>query len=98
MNENSNTFEAGNAAIQLLSPEAQERWRPARSVPFRLTITVPVPGLKLRSLRALRTGTIFLTDRPAAEDVPVTVAGVMLGWGELDNVDGQMALRLTRLA
>jgi flagellar motor switch/type III secretory pathway protein FliN len=97
MSENTNTPEAGSAAIQLLSPEVQERWRPARFVPFRLTITVPLPGLKLRSLRALRIGTIFLTATPAAEDVPVTVAGVMLGWGELDNVDGQMALRLTRL-
>ena len=97
MSDNANTQEAGGPAIQLLSPEAQERWRPARSVPFRLTITVPLPGLKLRSLRSLRAGTIFLTDTPAAEDVPVTVAGATLGWGELDNVDGQMALRLTRL-
>ena len=98
MSDNASSETTANGAILLLGPEAQERWRPARSVPFRLTITVPLPGLKLRSLRSLRPGTVFLTDTPAAEDVPVTVAGATLGWGELDNVDGQMALRLTRLA
>ena len=98
MSENATTPEPGNAPGQLLSPEPKEIWRPARAVPFRLTITVPLPGLRLRSLRALRVGTLFVTETPAAEDVPVTVAGATLGWGELDNVDGQMALRLTRLA
>lgn len=98
MSDNAGMQEASIAAIQLPSPEAQERWRVARAVPFRLTICSPVPGLKLRSLRALRPGTVFLTNTPAADDVPVTVAGATLGWGELDNVDGQMALRLTRLA
>ena len=98
MSDDATMPEAGDAVIQLLAPEMDEKWRPARAVPFRLTITVPLPGMKLRTLRGLRAGMLLLTETPAAEDVPVNVAGATLGWGELDNVDGQMAVRLTRLA
>ena len=98
MSDSTHMPDAVGAALRLLSPEAQERWRIVRSVPFRLTITVLLPGLKLRDLRTLCAGAVFLTDTPAAADVPVTVGGATLGWGELDNVDGQMAVRLTRLA
>ena len=98
MSDNTIAQAADNPAIQLPSPESPETWRPIRSVLFRLTVTIPLPGLKLRSLRALRAGAVLQTNTPAAEDVPVTVAGAALGWGELDNVNGRMALRLTRLA
>jgi flagellar motor switch/type III secretory pathway protein FliN len=69
----------------------------ARRVPFRVAITIPVLALKLRDLRSLQVGAVFTTAVSAAEDVPVRVGGASLGWAELDNVDGQMAVRLTRL-
>ncbi len=81
----------------LPAPETPACWHAAQTVPFRLSIAVPVCGMKLRDLRSLFIGAVFCTHVSAAEDVPVRVGGAMLGWGELDNVDGQMAVRLTRL-
>ena len=69
-----------------------------RSVPFRLAVSIPVSGLKLRGLRQLHVGQVFTTDISAAEDVPVRAGGSLLGYAELDNVDGAMALRMTRLS
>lgn len=69
-----------------------------RSIPFRLAVTIPVAGIKLRCLRELRVGQVFATGIPAAEDVPVRAGGSLLGYAELDNVDGVMAVRMTRLS
>ena len=84
-------------AERLLTQPSQS-WRVARSVPFRVAVTVPVRGVKLRDLLALRRGSRLLSSVSAAEDVPVRAGGALLGWAELDNVDGQMAIRLMRLA
>ncbi len=78
-------------------PEMPAVWHAAQIVPFRLSIAIPVCGMKLRDLRSLSAGAVFCTHVSAADDVPVRVGGAVLGWGELDNVDGQMAVRLTRL-
>jgi flagellar motor switch/type III secretory pathway protein FliN len=69
-----------------------------RGVPLRLAVTIPVPRLKLRDVRSLRAGRLVLTEISAAEDVPVTVGGALLGWAELDSIDGRMAIRLTSLS
>lgn len=68
-----------------------------RNIPFRLSVTIPLIGWRLRGLRELQKGKLLLTGVSAAEDVPVCVGGALLGHAELDNVDGQMAVRLTRL-
>lgn len=68
-----------------------------RNIPFRLSVTIPLIGWRLRGLRELRQGQLLLTGVSAAEDVPVSIGGAPLGHAELDNVDGQMAVRLTRL-
>ena len=81
----------------LQSPLVTASWHVARNVPFRLSITIPLAGLKLRDLHSLRGGSTLSTNVSAAEDVPVRVGGALLGWAELDDVDGQMAIRLTRL-
>ncbi|MEZ2345951.1 FliM/FliN family flagellar motor C-terminal domain-containing protein [Terriglobus sp. RCC_193] len=68
-----------------------------RNIPFRLSVTIPLLGWRLLGLRDLRQGQLLLTGVSAAEDVPVSVGDALLGHAELDNVDGQMAVRLTRL-
>jgi flagellar motor switch protein FliN/FliY len=72
--------------------------RHLHSVSFRLAVTIPIQGLKLRDLQVLGKGRILKTIISAVEDVPVNVGGALLGWAELDNVDGRMAVRLTRLS
>ena len=90
-----------HAQLVLAQPEANvaepNEIRHLHSVPFRLAITIPIQGVKLRDLQVLREGKILKTVVSAVEDVPVNVGGALLGWAELDNVDGRMAVRLTRL-
>jgi flagellar motor switch/type III secretory pathway protein FliN len=69
-----------------------------RSIPFRLAVTIPVAGLKLRSVRELCAGQVITTDISASEDVPVRAGGALLGYAELDDVEGTMAVRMTRLS
>jgi len=68
------------------------------AIPFRVSVSVPLHGWKLGRLCGLKQGQLLLTGISAAEDVPVCVGGALLGYAELDNVDGQMAIRLTRLS
>jgi flagellar motor switch protein FliN/FliY len=88
--------------LALIHPEADtaepNALRHLHSVPFRLTVAIPIQGLKLRDLQILGKGRILKTVISAVEDVPVSVGGTLLGWAELDNVDGRMAVRLTRLS
>ncbi len=91
-----------HAQLSLAHPEADvaepNAIRHLRSVPLRLAVTIPIQGLKLRDLQILGKGRTLRTVIPAVEDVPVSVGGALLGWAELDNVDGRMAVRLTRLS
>ncbi len=75
----------------------QASWLAARAVPFRMAISVPLAGMKLRDLHELHCGSLLLTSVSSSDDVSVHVGAAMLGWAELDNVDGKMAVRLTRL-
>ena len=68
-----------------------------RNMPFRLSVTIPLIGWRLHRLRDLQRGQLIVTGVSATEDVPVTIGEALLAHAELDNVDGQMAIRLTRL-
>lgn len=69
-----------------------------RQVPFRLCATVPLAGLKLGDIQTLRKGQVLATTIAAAHDVPVLVGGALFAYAELDNMDGQMAVRITSLS
>ncbi|WP_198137512.1 FliM/FliN family flagellar motor C-terminal domain-containing protein [Terriglobus sp. TAA 43] len=66
-------------------------------MPFRLSVTIPLIGWRLHRLRDLQQGQLIVTAVSATEDVPVRIGEALLAHAELDNVDGQMAIRLTRL-
>lgn len=68
-----------------------------RNMPFRLSAAIPLVGWRLHCLRGLQAGQLIVTGVSATEDVPVSVGEALLAHAELDNVDGQMAIRLTRL-
>jgi|GEM_PF-5009608 len=69
-----------------------------RTVPLRLSVNVPLSGVCLRDIRELEEGQLFMSTLFASDDVPVRVGGALFAFAELDNVDGQMAVRLTRLS
>lgn len=95
--ENSDSRQSVEQPVELTLTSGSSIRGQVRNIPFRLSVTIPLMGWRLRALRELRQGHLLLTGVSAAEDVPVSVGGAVLGHAELDNVDGQMAVRLTRL-
>ena len=85
-------------ATGLLPAPPVPAWEAMRALPFRVSVSVPITGLKLRRLCRLSVGDLLTANVGAAEDVPVRAGGALLAWAELDSVDGQMAVRLSRLA
>ena len=69
-----------------------------RQMPFRVSAVIRLHGFRLRDLHGLRAGKLLTTEVFATDDVPVLAGAAPLAFAELDNVDGQMALRLTRLS
>jgi flagellar motor switch protein FliN/FliY len=98
MSETSLTTQAGMASATVGTERLSSIRGQIRAIPFRLSVSVPLHGWKLGRICALKQGQLLLTGVSAAEDVPVCVGGALLGYAELDNVDGQMAVRLTRLS
>jgi flagellar motor switch/type III secretory pathway protein FliN len=95
--ENS-ALQVSEQAITAAAPNHSLVRGQVRNILLRLSVTIPLIGWKLRDLRQLRQGQLLLTDISATEDVPITVGDALLGHAELDSADGQMAVRLTRLA
>ena len=84
-------------AVAALPPPSPVRGA-LRQIPFRVSAVIPLQGFKLRDLHTLRAGQVLTTEMSATDDVPVFIGAAPLAFAELDDVDGQMALRLTRLS
>lgn len=85
------------SSVGLSIPSAPLIQGRVRNMPFRLSVAIPLIGWRLHCLRDLQQGQLIVTGVPATEDVPVRIGEALLAHAELDNVDGQMAIRLTRL-
>ncbi|ACO33596.1 MULTISPECIES: FliM/FliN family flagellar motor C-terminal domain-containing protein [Acidobacterium] len=66
--------------------------------PLRLEIRLPIRGLRVKDVLALRKGAIFETQWPADEDIPGDCGGQQLVWAEFEVIDKKLAVRVTRLA
>lgn len=66
--------------------------------PLRLEICLPIRGLRVKDVLALRKGAIFETQWPADEDIPGDCGGQQLVWTEFEVIDKKLAVRVTRLA
>ncbi len=77
--------------------DVQTKWPVMTQVPVPVSVRIPLPGVSLRGLAALRVGTVIASAWPVSEEVPLYAAGVALSWCEFDVVDGAIAVRLTRL-
>ena len=67
------------------------------TLPIRLDFDVGQRELTLAELRTLQPGSIITLGRPAAEFVEIVVNGRRVGHGELVEIDGIPAVRITRL-
>jgi len=99
--------EKGTAATGLMvvaSPfdtpamESHPAWPILSQLPTLLSVAIPLQGLRVRDLLALQPGQLVHTARNYGEDAPLAVGPLQIAWGEFDVLNGNIALRITRLA
>ena len=64
----------------------------------RTTAELAVPKFTVGDLLSLRKGSVVLTATPVANDVPLRVNKILLGWGRFEVVNDRLAVRITELA
>ena len=62
------------------------------------TAELAVPKFTVGDLLSLRKGSVVLTTTPVANDVPLRVNKILLGWGRFEVVNDRLAVRITELA
>ena len=62
------------------------------------TAEIAVPKCTGGDLLGLRKGSVVLTTTPVADDIPLRVNKILLGWGRFEVVNDRLAVRITELA
>jgi flagellar motor switch/type III secretory pathway protein FliN len=62
------------------------------------TAEIEVPKFTVGDLLGLRKGSVVLTATPVADDIPLRVNKILLGWGRFEVVNDRLAIRITELA
>ena len=62
------------------------------------TAEVAVPKFTVGDLLSLRKGSVVVTATPIANDIPLRVSRLLLGWGRFEVVNDRLAMRITELA
>jgi len=78
--------------------ETHPAWPMISRLRVSLSAGVPLIGLTVQKLLALRPAQTVLTSWAATEDIPLTVGSLHVASGEFEVSEQRMALRLTRLA
>lgn len=67
-------------------------------LPLELDVMVPVRDFRVRHLLALEAGQVIKSQWGHGEDVPLAAGKIALAWTEFEVIDGQLAVRITRLS
>jgi flagellar motor switch/type III secretory pathway protein FliN len=96
-----NEAAAAQALVVLPPPQEGEPMgfsEPVMRLPVELDVTVPVREFRVRNLLALAPGQLIESQWSNGDDLPLASGGVQLVWSELEVIDTQLAVRVTRLA
>ena len=63
-----------------------------------LDVAIPVRDFRVRNLLVLAPGQVIQTQWQQGEDLPLATRGAQLAWSEFEVIDGQLAVRVTRIA
>ncbi len=91
--ENAHTGSAEQAGLG----RRRRDWPAIEWLPVEISISLPITGFRVRDLLALDPGQIVATDWPNGDDLPLSVDQVQLAWVEMESVEHEMAVRITRL-
>lgn len=91
---------ADPSAMVVLPPVDEDmptEMTPVVGLPVELDVVVPVHEFRVRNLLNLQAGQLVETRWSNGEDVPLAAGVVRLAWGEFEVIEGQLAVRVTRL-
>ena len=83
----------GDSTVATKDPVARFGW-----LPCQLSLELPVSGFTVGNLLRLSKGSIVETSSHHADDVPVRVNGLLIGWAEFEVIEDRLAIRITELA
>lgn len=89
-----------NSATVVPAPAPQQGscyWPAMEWLPVQISIALPLPRFRVRDLLTLDPGQIIATEWPNGDDLPLSVDQVQLAWVEMESVEQEMAVRITRL-
>jgi flagellar motor switch protein FliM len=72
-------------------------WPAIEWLPVQISISLPILRFRVRDLLVLDPGQMISTDWPNGDDLPLSVDQVQLAWVEMESVEQEMAVRITRL-
>jgi flagellar motor switch protein FliN/FliY len=72
-------------------------WPAVEWLPIQMDVALPVVRFCVRDLLALAAGQVIVTAWSSGEDLPLAIEDVQLAWVEMEVVDQEMAIRITRL-
>jgi flagellar motor switch protein FliM len=75
----------------------RKSWPAVEWLPMQLSVALPIPRFRVRDLLALDPGQTITTEWPNGDDLPLSIEDVQLAWIEMEAVDQDMAVRITRL-
>ncbi len=75
----------------------RKSWPAVEWLPMQLSVALPIPRFCVRDLLALDPGQTLVTAWPNGDDLPLSIDDVQLAWIEMEAMDRDMAVRITRL-
>ncbi|MGC1781826.1 MAG: FliM/FliN family flagellar motor C-terminal domain-containing protein [Acidobacteriaceae bacterium] len=75
----------------------RKSWPAVEWLPMQLSVALTIPRFRVRDLLALDPGQTIATEWPNGDDLPLSIEDVQLAWIEMEAVDHDMAVRITRL-
>lgn len=85
------------SSVPLAKVEKHPQWPVLARLPLKMIVSVPIGNFKVRDLLVLEPGQMIRSSWKTSDDVPATIAAVMLAVCEFEVVDQHLAVRLTRL-
>jgi flagellar motor switch/type III secretory pathway protein FliN len=88
--------ETGHAPVSMMIGQ-RHAWPAVESLLMQLDVALPIARFRVSDLLALDPGQIISTAWSSGDDLPLSIEDVQLGWVEMEAVDQEMTVRITRL-
>jgi flagellar motor switch protein FliN len=85
------------ANAQVPELKTGDPWQRFLGVSCQLTVQLTVPGLRVRELLRLKSGSVVDTKWSLSTEVPLLANGQLVAWSEFEVIGERLAVRITEL-